>query len=58
MTQAQVAEKLGVCRKTVNIEERRALEKFADAVVALAQKDDRFRSMLEEAFRCTNSLTS
>ena len=28
MTQQQVAERLGVSRKTVNVEERRALEKF------------------------------
>lgn len=58
MTQQQVADRLGVSRKTVNKEERKALEKFADAVVALAQNDPRFLSMLQEAFRCTNSLGS
>jgi predicted DNA-binding protein (UPF0251 family) len=58
MTQEQVAQKLGVCRKTVNIEERRALQKFADAVVALAKSDEKFLSMLQEAFRCSNSLIS
>ncbi|MEY4376760.1 MAG: hypothetical protein RJB26_1310 [Pseudomonadota bacterium] len=58
MTQQQVADRLGVSRKTVNKEERQALQKFADAVVALAQNDPRFLSMLQEAFRCTNSLSS
>jgi len=55
MTQQQVAERLGVSRKTVNVEERRALEKFADAIVELAQADEQFMSMLQEAFRCTKS---
>lgn len=55
MTQQQVAERLGVSRKTVNVEERRALEKFADAIVELAQADERFMELLQEAFRCTKS---
>ena len=53
MTQQQVAERLGVSRKTVNVEERRALQKFADAIVDLAQADEQFMCMLQEAFRCT-----
>jgi len=55
MTQQQVAERLGVSRKTVNVEERRALQKFADAIVDLAQADEQFMCMLQEAFRCTKS---
>lgn len=58
MTQQQVADRLGVSRKTVNKEERQALQKFADAIVALALKDENFMDMLKEAFRCTNSLSS
>ena len=55
MTQQQVAERLGVSRKTVNVEERRALQKFADAIVELALADEKFMDMLKEAFRCTKS---
>ena len=58
MTQAQVATHLGISQQAVSQVERDALRKFADAIVDLARDDVRFRSMLEEAFRCTNSLTS
>jgi predicted XRE-type DNA-binding protein len=57
MTQEQVATHLGITQQAVSQVEREALRKFADAIVDLAHADDRFRSMLEEAFRCTNSLT-
>ena len=55
MTQQQVAERLGISRKTVNVEERQALKKFADAIVELALDDEKFMDMLKEAFRCTKS---
>ena len=55
MTQQQVAERLGISRKTVNVEERQALKKFADAIVELALADEKFMDMLKEAFRCTKS---
>ena len=55
MTQQQVADRLGVSRKTVNKEERQALQKFADAIVELALADEKFMEMLKEAFRCTTS---
>jgi len=58
MTQLQVAERLGVSRSVIKKQEKQALQKFADAIVALALEDDKFMDMLKEAFRCTNSLSS
>lgn len=58
MTQLQVAERLGVSRSVIKKQEKQALQKFADAIVALALEDEQFMDMLKEAFRCTNSLSS
>jgi len=55
MTQLQVAERLGVSRSVIKKQERQALKKFADAIVELAEADERFMVLLQEAFRCTKS---
>jgi predicted DNA-binding protein (UPF0251 family) len=55
MTQLQVAERLGVSRSVIKKQERQALQKFADAIVELAEADERFMVLLQEAFRCTKS---
>lgn len=57
MTQLQVAERLGVSRSVIKKQERQALQKFADAIVELAEADERFMVLLQEAFRCTKSAT-
>jgi len=58
MTQQQTANHLGISQQAVSEIERDALRKFAQAISDLAQEDDRFRSMLKEAFRCTDSVIS
>jgi predicted DNA-binding protein (UPF0251 family) len=55
MTQLQVAQRLGVSRSVIKKQERQALQKFADAIVELAEADERFMVLLQEAFRCTKS---
>lgn len=56
MTQQQTANHLGISQQAVSDIERDALRKFAEAIADLAQEDDRFRSILEEAFRCSHSV--
>jgi transcriptional regulator with XRE-family HTH domain len=51
MTQEQVAVHLGITQQAVSQIELEALRKFADAIVDLADANERFRCMLEEAFR-------
>jgi transcriptional regulator with XRE-family HTH domain len=55
MTQEQVANVLGCSPQTVSRVEHEALAKFADAIVDLAEADERFMVLLQEAFRCTKS---
>ena len=55
MTQEQVANVLGCSPQTVSRVEHEALAKFADAIVELAEADERFMVLLQEAFRCTKS---
>lgn len=57
MTQQQVADRLGISRSVVKRQERCALEKFADAIVELALRDEKFMDLLRGAFRCSQEVT-